>query len=310
AFTGLAMTGLFLAYNQALTGSPTRLPLDLWADTTYGVGSNRLGFGKDIGNWGWIGLDALPGHGAIDVVMNTNHNLHLVNFEQFGWACGSLLFVLLLPLGRGRKNDGLMWGLAVGTVAALSLYWFSGGPDFGARYWYQMIVPLAVLTVRGAMEFALRMNSAAPATHVGGGERVWAFLLLASALGTLNVVPWRALDKYHHYRGVRPELRALAEEKQFGRSLVIVRGKLWPDMAPVAWLSSLRFDREAEGTIYLLDPGAETREHLRSSYADRPVWIVAGGGVTGEAARILAGPIAPNQPLPALPELNSRKPDE
>ena len=310
AFTGLAMTGLFLAYNKALTGSATRLPLDKWADTTYGAGSNRLGFGKDIGSWGWTGLDALPGHGAIDVVMNTNQNLHLVNFEQFGWACGSLLFVFLLPLGRGRKNDGLMWGLVAGTVAGLSLYWFSGGPDFGARYWYQLIVPLAVLTVRGAMEFAPRMNNATPATDAGGGGRVWAFLLLASALGTLNVVPWRALDKYHHYRGVRPELRTLAEEKQFGRSLVIVCGKLWPDMGPVAWLSPLRFEHDSKGTIYSLDAGPESRERLRSYFADRPVWVVAGGGVSEEAAKILAGPIAPGQPLPALPELSSRKPDE
>jgi 4-amino-4-deoxy-L-arabinose transferase-like glycosyltransferase len=307
--TGLAMTGLFLAYNKALTGSATRLPLDLWADTTYGVGSNRLGFGKDIGSWGWTGLDALPGHGAIDVVMNTNQNLHLVNFEQFGWACGSLLFVFLLPLGPRKKNDGLMWGLVAGTVGGLSLYWFSGGPDFGARYWYQLIVPLAVLTVRGAMEFAPRLNHAAPASATGGG-RVWAFVLLASALGTLNVVPWRALDKYHHYRGVRPELRALAEEKQFGRSLVIVCGKLWPDMGPVAWLGSLRFERESEGTIYALDLGPASRERLRSIFADRPVWVVGGGGVNEEAARILAGPIAPGQPLPALPELSSRKADE
>jgi hypothetical protein len=139
---------------------------------------------------------------------------------------------------------------------------------------------------------------------------VWAFVLLASALGTLNVVPWRALDKYYHYRGVRPELRTLAEEKQFGRSLVIVCGKLWPDMGPVAWLGSLHFERESEGTIYARDWGPESRERLRRTYANRPVWVVAGGSVTGEAARILAGPIAPGQPLPVLPELSSRKPDE
>jgi hypothetical protein len=308
--TGLAMTVPFLAYNQALTGSPTRPPLDVWADATYGVGSNRLGFGKDIGNWGWPGLDALPGHGPIDVLMNANQNLQMMNFEQFGWACGSLLFVFLLPLGRRRKSDGLMWGLAAGTLAGLSLYWFSGGPDFGARYWYPMIVPMAVLTVRGVMEFALRMNNAAPQTPAGGGGRVWAFLLLASALGTLNVVPWRALDKYHHYRGVRPELQAIAGEKQFGRSLVIVRGSLWPDMGPVAWLDPLRFDREAEGTIYSLDPGPESLERLRSYYADRPVWIVAGGTVTGGAAKVLAGPIAPGQPLPELSELKPGKRDD
>ena len=77
ALGGLAMAGLFLSYNKALTGSATLLPLDQFMDTTYYKGSNRLGFGRDIGNWGWTGLDALPGHGPIDVVMNTNQNLYL-----------------------------------------------------------------------------------------------------------------------------------------------------------------------------------------------------------------------------------------
>ena len=28
-------------------------------------------------------------------------------------------------------------------------YWFSGGPDFGARYWYLVLIPCIVLAVRG-----------------------------------------------------------------------------------------------------------------------------------------------------------------
>lgn len=297
--TGLAMTGLFFAYNKTLTGSPMRMPLNVWADARYGPGSNRLGFGKEIGNWGWTGLDALEGHGPIDVIMNTNQNLELTNVELFGWACGSLLFVILQPFSRRAHGDGLMWGIVLATLGVLSLYWFSGGPDFGARYWYQMIVPLAALTVRGAMDFPpKKADSAASDAAPPASGRVWAFVLLASALGTLNLIPWRAADKYYHYRGTRPDIRTLAQEYNFGRSLVLVRGLPFEDYAPAMQLNPPRFDRDAPGTIYAFDAGPDSCVRLRTYYADRPVWIIAGKTVTGTKAQVNAGPIAPGQPLP------------
>jgi len=47
--------------------------------------------GRDVGDFGWTGLDALPDQGSIDVVMNTNQNLYLMNFDLLGWISGSLL---------------------------------------------------------------------------------------------------------------------------------------------------------------------------------------------------------------------------
>jgi hypothetical protein len=91
---------------------------------------------------------------------------------------------------------------------------------------------------------------------------------------------------------------------------VFVRGKKWPDYAPAMALNAVPFERDTPGTVYALEAGPESRERLRSYYADRPVWVVAGGSVTGGKAKILAGPIAPGQPLPALPELSSRKSNE
>lgn len=297
-FAGLVMTALFLGYNQALTGRATRMPLEQFTDTTYYPGSNRLGFGADIGNWGWSGLDALPGHGLVDVVMNTNHNLYLVNFELFGWASGSLLFVFLLLAADGLRRNGLMWSLVLATLAGLSLYWFSGGPDFGARYWYQMLVPLTVLTLLGAQALAARWREASgPGAPAEAGTRVWAFVALATLLGSVNLLPWRSVDKYHNYRGVRSDLRALARERQFGHSLVLIRGSRWPDYAAACALNPPRFERDVPGTIYALELGPESIERLRTYYSDRTTWVVAGPSKTSAGFQIVEGPVRPGVPL-------------
>lgn len=285
AVAGLAMTALFLQYNRALTGSATNVPINHYLEKIYYPGANRLGFGADVGNFGWVGLDALPGHGPIDVFMNTNQNAYLVNFEMLGWACGSLLLVFALAMwprrsDEHRSSDRLMWWLALGTVAALNLYWFSGGADYGARYWYQVIVPLVVLTLRGAQEFSARTANA----------RIWLFVAYASIAGLLTVMPWRAADKYRHYRGTGTELQQLASAQNFGRSLVIIRGRPWPDFAEASPLNPAQITTQHDGPIFAREINATTTETLRAILSDRPVWIVEGPSVTGGGFRIAESP--------------------
>jgi hypothetical protein len=290
--SGLAMTALFLGYNNALTGNPWLAPVSKFFDQTVYAGANRLGFGTDVGNFGWLGLDALPGHGPIDVLMNTNHNLYMVSFELFGWACGSLVFVFLLAALRGARRDALMFGLVFGIWAVMSLYWFSGGPDFGARYWYQMILPLTVLTVRGAQAVAEgpgRENLGLDPRTVG------AFVLLASFSGLLNVIPWRSLDKYPNYRGVRAEVRRLQTEYRFGRSLVFVRAESGGEYASAFALNPPTLSADSAGPIYALDRGPESRARLIAFFADRPVWVMEGPSLTRGGFRVVAGPLSPEQ---------------
>lgn len=298
---GVAMTLLFLAYNRAVSGDPFYPPINKFTDTQYYPGANRIGFGKDVGNLGWTELDPLPGHGARDVFVNTNINLYLLNFELFGWPCGSLVFVFLLLAWRRVLDDALLWGFLAALWAGLSLYWFSGGPDYGPRYWYQMILPCAVLTIRGAQEFAARWASAAASRREEGvtsssvagaaASKVWAFVLLASLIGSVNLVTWRSLDKYYYYRGMRADIRGL--QPQFGRSLVFVRGRQFPDYAAAFPFNPPSLGRDAQGPIFAHDLGPESRARLEAYYADRPVWIVAGPSETGGAFRIVAGPLPP-----------------
>ncbi len=269
--TGGAMAGLFLAYNQALTGYATQTPINKYLDQTFYPGVNRLGFGADIGNMGWRGLDALPGHGPIDVFMNTNQNLHLVNFDLFGWQCGSLLFVYLLAGWRLRNTapevhsaDRLQWGLLLGVIAGLNFYWFAGGADFGARYWYLVILPGVVLTLRGAQVLSARMQAATMPPEAP--SRVWAFVALATVVATLTFLPWRGLDKYWHYRGTSSAMRELAREHNFDRSLVIIRGYPWPDYASASFLNPPVIAPDSQGPIFALDPGPEGIRRLQAAF--------------------------------------------
>ena len=68
-------------------------------------------------------------------------------------------------LGACQENsDRLMLAVIAATLGAFSFYWYSGGPDFGARYWYLILVPCIVLTARGIqyVEKLLRSSATVP----------------------------------------------------------------------------------------------------------------------------------------------------
>ncbi len=259
--------GAVLPYNRHLTGDPGLFPIMAYNDKYYGAKSNDLGFGPERG-MGWQ-LDPYPGHGLRDALVNTALNASSVNIELFGWSTGSLLFAAaLLFSGRFQGADRLMVG-AMGAVFVVHIfYWFSGGPDFGARYWFLMLAPLTALTARGIQ-------------RLGGGRPA----LVLCLLSVLNYFPWRAVDKYYHYLNMRPDLR----ERDFGRSLVLVRGARHPDYASAAAYNPLDFGSGA--TVFAWDRNEEARRQARRAFSDRPVWLVDGPTVTGDGFRVVAGPL-------------------
>jgi len=273
-----------LLYNKALMGSALSFPLTNYVPRGYSPTANALGFGADRG-FGWTGLDPFPGHGILDVFINDALNTALVNVELFGWGAGSLLFILVFLVGgKPRRADWAMVGVIGAVVFVHSFYWFSGGPDFGARYWYLIIVPCVLLTARGIQMLDERLE-------VGRPERAYAATLLAGVLCLVSVgtfIPWRAVDKYPHYRGMRPDIRVLAERHDFGRSLVLVRGDRHPDYASAAVFNPL--DLRADVPIYAWDRDPDVRARVIDAYSDRPVWIVDGPCITGRGYEVASGP--------------------
>lgn len=286
---GTLITGLLdRPYNAALTGSSGVFPIMAYIDKYHAPGSNSLGFGANRG-LGWTGLDPFPGHGVKDVVVNAALNTAQINIELLGWPIGAVALVsLALIPGISKRTRTDWWYVAViaAVIGAHTFYWFSGGPDFGARYWYLVIVPCCALLARGIgrLDDALGSRSMPPAAL-----RSVALMMMATTL--IVFVPWRSAAKYWRYRGMRPDVRRLAEQYHFGRSLVLVRGAIRPDYASAVVYNPI--DLQSDAPIYAWDASAEIRARLLDAYPDRTVWILDGPSVTHGAFRVAAGPLDP-----------------
>jgi hypothetical protein len=168
--------------------------------------------------------------------------------------------------------------------------YFGGGPDFGGRYWFLMIVPGAALTAT-----ALRRLGRAPlSSDVGaaslGEPRALAFATAATLGALLVFVPWRCLDKYHDFRGMRPGVADLAGPQGYGRALVLVRGKEVPDWGSAAVENPL--DVTTGETVYAWDRSQALRRELVAAYQDRRFYLVDGPSRTGGEFRLRAGPLS------------------
>jgi hypothetical protein len=289
AVVSIVTASITLPYNRYFTGSATEFPIMAYTEARFGPGSFALGFGPDRG-LGWPGLDPFPGHGALDVLVNTNLNLYQLNVELLGWSTGSLLLIAVLAFSRSvRRADRWMLLAILAVIAAHAFFWFSGGPDFGARYWYLILIPCLVLTARG---LDVVMNAVANSAE--RARPAMAALILVA--GTLLVfLPWRSVDKYHHYRQMRPDIRRLEAEHAFGRSLVLVRGRRFPDYMSAAVYNPI--DLASAAPIYAWDRSDAVRRALLEAYRDRPVWIVDGTTRTNGGFRVVAGPLEAEQLL-------------
>lgn len=275
-----------LPYNRALTGEATRFPVMEYMNATFGPGANDLGFGPNRGS-GWRGLDPLPGHGPVDVLINANFNLFQTNTELFGWATGSLLLIVMLCLwGRIRRSDWYMLAVAAMVAGVHSFYYFSGGPDFGARYWHLSIVPAVVLSARGLESLGRQVDGGAPRA---GATRVLAGSLLLVLVGVVVFVPWRAADKYFRYRGMRPDVRAMAADPALRDGLLLIRGNRHPDYASAVVYNPLTVDSPAP--LFAWDRSAATRAALVAAYPARTFWVVDGPSITGDGYKVVAGPL-------------------
>lgn len=274
----LAVSALALPYNRELTGSAFTFPMSAYTEKYYQANANAYGFGPDRGA-GWA-LDPNPGHGPLDALINANLNAFGLSTDLFGWGAGSLIFVtLLVCAGRLTAADRLMVTAVAVVFAAHFFYYFSGGPDFGARYWFLMIVPLAALTARGIQV----MERAA-------GTRVGLAVAALVVMSLVSYVPWRAVDKYRHFRRMRPDVGTLAATHQFSGDLVLVRGDRFPDYASAAVHNPI--DLSGPSTIYAWDRDESVRAAAIGAYPGRRIWLVEGPSLTGAGYRVTEGPLS------------------
>lgn len=173
------------------------------------------------------------------------------------------------------------------VFAGNTLYYFSGAPDFGARYWYQMLVPMVVLTIRGVQEVSERTEGVSHSRK--DQSRLWVFVGTAAVTAALIYVPWRSVDKYHNYRGMRADLARMEARCGFEGDLVLIQERDKSDY-PSAFIFNPN-TLDGEGTLYARDPGPEGRESLASLFPEREVWIYRGSEALGGPFTFISGPI-------------------
>ncbi|MBM3987798.1 MAG: hypothetical protein FJ294_07565 [Planctomycetes bacterium] len=276
-----AVGALTLPYNAALTGRASSFPIQHYVDVVYGPGKNNLGFGPDRG-LGWSGLDPWEGHSPQEALVTSQFNLFALDAELFGWACGSLALVWLALLGARRsRTDRAMALFAFAVIGSSWLYWFNGGPDFGARYWYLAFVPLVWFTLSG-----LRRASEACAAPA----RAEAFVGVAVLASLVTWTPWRACDKYRDYRGVRPSQVAAPKLRELRDALVLVDGRRHPEFAQAALLNRFEDPRSTATFAWLRD--VATVDALLATMPNRTLYCLQTGQLLGpltpEAVREIA----------------------
>jgi 4-amino-4-deoxy-L-arabinose transferase-like glycosyltransferase len=282
----IATGALVFPYNKFVTGKATLSPLDAYYTKYLWDKVMALGFGPERG-MGW-GLDAFPGHSPLEALINTALSTFSLNTELFGWGIGSLLLAVCFLLSGGlQKKDFWILAVIAIVVGGYSLFWYHGGPDFGARYWFLCIIPLIALTIRGAEWLSQKLGEENVASHTN--PRVVLALVTLCMSGLICYFPWRAVDKYRHYLGMRPDVQQLAQQHNFGKSLVLIRGNEHPDYQS-AWIyNPLNF--EGDAPIYAWDKNPEIRTQLLKAFADRPIWIVEGPTMTHGNYKVVQGPI-------------------
>ena len=278
----VAVAALILPYNAAMTGDAFTFPINVYVDKLWYPGVNRLGFGADVGNptGGWGDLDAFPGHGLRDVLIDTNQNLYATNWELFGWCIGSLFFAAIhLLFGKKSQVDRLMLLWTAILFLGYHLYWYSGGPDFGARYWYLMIYPLVVLTVRG-IGTCVDWLRAGPAGE-SAADRMGVVIAVLVFIALFVFIPWRAVGRYKDYRGFHADYRKL--DLPAG-ALVFVKYQRNSDF----WSAFIRNapTLDEPRPIFAEDEGPEKNRKLIDAFPGRPVAYVTGRSVGTGPTRI------------------------
>lgn len=264
-----AVGSLIFYYNQALTGDPLQTPINLYFDSAWHPGANRLGFGADIGSPDhWGGLDIWPGHSPLEALVEAQFNIKALNVELFGWSVGSLILIYVhLLWGRLTRADGCMLAVIAAIIGAYALYWFNGAFDIGPRYWFMLIWPSIFLSARGLQTASTLLGRADGAD---GRERIalLGFLLTAAAL--LSFLPWRATGRYWGARGAHSVYREFVAARPAENAVFFVAGNK-PDYANAFALNS----PDLTGPIFLRDQGDALNAQVIAHFPSRRAYKIS-----------------------------------
>ncbi|MCP4901579.1 MAG: hypothetical protein GY906_31840 [bacterium] len=215
----IALTPTALA-NHYVTGSFFRFPYSLVESKMLGLGylsygirnldSQLTALGAGLHGWGW---NLVPGTFVI----------------ALGLSAAAVPFVLR----RATRTD--LFLLAIVTSLSL-VHLFTRGhglQGYGARYLFEAVAPLMLLSARGICLLACETNwpGRRPRQLIPtlGGSVLGVVLLLSAAFGIVT-----RLNSYHGYNSVNGSLEAALEEADITTGVVFLPENEWHHWAQVA----------------------------------------------------------------------------
>jgi hypothetical protein len=288
---GCVATGsLIFVFNGILTGDSLTTPLNQYADQIWYPGANRLGFGPDIGppnNWGQ--LDLSLGHSPWEALANLQNNMYLLNFDLFGWAAGSMFLAYFFVVwGRWSLLETGCIVFILVLIGAYSLYWFNGSFFIGPRYWYLVIIPLALISIRGLQTIIQKLNVAGG--RPDAGARTGAVVLVLAAISLMSFLPWKGTMKYFEFRGYHSQYRDLAASLDGKKSLVFINNTNNSDFGSAMMLNEPLL-AEAP-VIFARDLGPESNRAVAEAYPARDIYFVRGRDIWTHRIRVRSGPLS------------------
>jgi 4-amino-4-deoxy-L-arabinose transferase-like glycosyltransferase len=266
----LPVVALLPLYWWAVTGDPGfNAYLLVWP-------YDRIGFGPDIGPYGYDLYDAL--------FINTRLKLTSLATGLFGWPGWSNLMFLLIPFLARRANrwDWLLLGTLLGLIGVHIFYWAFGGADGGfPRYYYDALPALLLLTARGIQISGDIMAGWQQRVFLPlrEGENLLRWLPIGLVIIFVvynliwNLPPLLAAQK-GKYGITAAQLQAVERANLPEPALVIVKNvEKWSDFAAPFAANSPTLDGPV---VYASDEGTAVTQKLREQFKDRVCWELIG----------------------------------
>jgi hypothetical protein len=246
-------------YNYRLTG-------DFLVNPRYYVDPERsLGFGSDLGvplSGGHRG-----GHDLVSGIQNSHLLLTLWNMELFGtgsFGAFGLVSLVILYLLIVKFKNRLAWFLASGIIfnAVLYVFYFTPSPNFGPRYFAEVIPASILLFAWGIFE----LNKRLPRYTKYNNKPVAVTLFLS---WMLMVQLFIVLPVHRQHYGLLPPMTIRDDiHEPDGPAVICVSENVY-SMNIYTWNSP-----NLEGNIFVPLKGVVSFQQIKKAFPDRSVYIL------------------------------------
>lgn len=284
----VVFAGLFLAYNQALTGDPFLTPFAKWSP------KDRLGFGRDIGLENWPEIER---YHSLRKALFYNGYFHLdaLGSNLTGWGHATLL-LLVLPLFRSPwpKRTWAIAAVTAGLAIAYGFYLTHSVIAGQTRYWSEamplmlLLVAISTIALRRRLPALCRWFGLTPSAPTGRAA-CWIALLLLSLWtfprGYWPIIANCSLDFFGQGKLLR--VRDMAETHDLDNALVLVQTHNYRDYARMRlydkYGSAFQLnDPLLEGPVLYARDLGERNGELVAAFPDRRVYRFIEGDYEGE----------------------------